>query len=106
MVMSSLNLLANVSISVPLGVTTPLSFPVSATSGLPIRPRHALIAVEGNSVRWGKTPSGANGIIAIPGQLSGRIDFTDPNNDYTNSLQQINFVSLVGPATLQVQYMS
>lgn len=104
---SVLNLIGQVTLTLVGGIVTPLTFP--AWSGDPsgvtrIRPRHALITVEGaNSVRWGPTPSAVNGTLVAPG---AQAVFMDPVADFTGVLQQIQFVAIGGPATLQVEYFS
>ena len=98
------NLIGQITQTLPPGAPTALSFPTLA-SGLVARPKQAIISVEGAPCRWGSAPD------AISGQYVG---ITPPNNvvrfdspywDYTAQLQQIRFVALGAPATLQINYM-
>ncbi len=91
---------------VPVTLTLPID-PLGVAHGVGatglISPSHALIGVEGNAVRWGLNPSATNGIVVPAG---GQVSFMDANIEYRGTIRQVSFVSLNGPATLQIQFFN
>lgn len=88
-------------------------FTVGATAvGLTIpagmRPAHALITVQGDSVRWradGTAPTAAVGNpIFATATATGVLDFTDPEGNYTSIMTAIRFIRVATDATLDVEY--
>ncbi len=102
MAVGTLNLIGQQMQALTAGVSTPLAFPPGTQVNTKIRPHHALIVVEGGQVRWGFSPTASMGVYQAVGS---RIDFTDSTNDYAGLLQQVQFIAIGGPATLQIQYM-
>ena len=104
MTFAPFNLIATTTEYLTPGQIINLSFPFSVLDGKTrIRPRHALISVEGNAVRWGLNPTVTTGTVVSAGS---QIDFTNPLNDFTYILQQMQFIALVNNATLQCQFFS
>ena len=91
------------------GVQTGLSATVGAAVGLTLPtgklPRHALIAIETNSVRYtthvGGAPTAAIGILVPAG---GYIDWMEPLTDFAAFLQNVKFIGISGTATIQVDF--
>lgn len=108
MALGTLNIIGQQTQALTAGQVTGLVFNpgVEAVAGTvpaaKIRPRHAIIAVEGNAVRWGLAPSAISGILVAAG---GQLSWTDCNVDFSGLLTQIKFISMAGPATLQIQYL-
>lgn len=72
-------------------------------------PRHALIQVYDQPVRWGvgnNNVSGAFGQLVQPG---GELDWTDSRRDYYGIISQVKFVldvSATGNATVEVSFFA
>ena len=72
-------------------------------------PRHALIQVYDQPVRWladGNEPSGIFGQLILPG---GELNWTDPLRDYYGTISQMRFitdVSAEGDAHVEIAYFA
>lgn len=72
-------------------------------------PRHALIQVYDNPVRWasyGEHPTGFSGQLIQPGDT---LDFTDPRRDFYGILANMELVldvSATGNANVEIDYFA
>ena len=73
-------------------------------------PRHAMIQVYDNPVRWASNlddhPSGISGQLIFPGDV---LDLTEPHRDFYGILKNLEFildVSATGNARLEIAYFN
>ena len=92
---------------VPVALTMPWSKNVYEAGVLKrTTPRHAIIQVSGQPVRWSTDGSAISGMLVLAG---GEIDWTDPRRDYWSILSQVEFVTdttATGNATIEVTYFT
>jgi len=74
--------------------------PVGAT------PRHALIYVGGDAVRWRADGVAPTATIGIQVPANGYIDFTEPMTDFWGMIKNIQFIRVTTDATLNIAYMT
>jgi len=69
-------------------------------------PRHALIGIEGSSVRFtvdGTAPTATVGILLPAGTL---LDWTDAQTDFNGLITNVQFIGISGTATINVLFRS
>ena len=97
------------SLSATTGAAVSLTIPTytDAREGTKaMTPRHALIGIEGNSVRFtvdGTAPTASIGILLPAGTI---IDWSDAMMDYNALITRVQFIGISGTATLNVQFRS
>ena len=95
----SVNIVGSQQLSVA-GTAVALTVPSGKT------PRHALIYVGTNSIRWlggGTDPTASLGILVAAG---GYIDWTEPVSDFRGLMTQAKFIQVTGAATLDIIYFT
>lgn len=71
-------------------------------------PRHAIIYVGGDAIRWlgglaaSATPTASIGILVPAG---GYIEWTDPDTDFWSLIQSAQFIRVTTDATLDILYL-
>ena len=96
----SLNHIGHQQLSVAGSAVALTIAPVGAT------PRHALIFVGTDSVRWradGTAPTATVGIL-VP--ANSYIDWTDPLGDFWGLIKNVQFIRTNTSATLDIAYMT
>ncbi len=95
-------------LSVTTGAAVALTLPTytDPVSGalLSKTPRHALIGIEANSVRFtvdGTAPTASVGVLLPAGSF---IDWTDAETDYASNIRRAKFIGISGTATLQADF--
>lgn len=80
---------------------------VGLTPPTGLRPRHALISIQTNAIRWRADGTDPTASIGIPKAAATEIDLTDPMGDYAGFLSKAKFIRSGGAdATLDIQYFS
>lgn len=103
------------SLTLPIRQLNNLGIPATDASGraLNIIPRHALIKVMGQPIRWradGSTPDGAPG-MGMHQDAGSFISWLDPLGDFSALIQRVQFVLAEGApagtsATLEVSFFN
>lgn len=90
-----------------LSVSTAAVGPLTKPTNL--RPRHALIYVGANPIRWradGSDPTATAGMVVAAG---GYINWTDPLVDYSALIDRAKFIrdtAAAGDATLEIAFFN
>jgi len=67
-------------------------------------PKHALITIQTNGVRWRADGTNPTSSVGNPLAANDRLDWTDPMGNYSSLIPKINFIATAGDATLDVEY--
>jgi hypothetical protein len=93
-------------VGVQTGLSATTGAAVSLTKPTGLRPTHAVIAIESNSVRYttdGTTPTASVGILLPAGTF---IEWLEPLVNYSGMIDKVQFIGISGTATIQVDFRS
>jgi len=91
-------------LSVTTAAAVALTLPGSATTR--IKPTHAIIQVNANSVRYradGTAPTATAGILVPAG---ANIEWMDTEQNYASRIERVQFIGVSGTATLEVAFFA
>jgi hypothetical protein len=88
-----------------LSATTGAAVALTLPTGR-LRPSHAMIAVQGNSIRWtgdGTAPTASVGFLTPAG---ANIEFMDGFTNYGSIIDKFRAIGISGTATLDIAYFA